>query len=306
MADVKWIKIVTDIFDDEKILMIESMPDSDTIIVIWFKLLCLAGKQNNGGVIMLTDRIPYNEEMLSKVFRRPLNTVRLALQLFEEYGMIEIIENAITIPNWNKHQSLDSLESKRERDRLRQAQKRSEKKALIEKSKYDDLSADSRRTIVGQSLDSRQTVAGQSPDVHPIEGEREGEKEIDTSTNVEVGGEIPPDPTFISLILNNKTYFEVPASKVEKWKELYPAVDVEQELRKMCDWCESNPSKRKTRTGILACISRWLAGEQNKGGSQPRRYSKDDSKDDDTYHSFDIKEFEEFALYGPSNRKEDT
>ena len=109
MADVKWIKIVTDIFDDEKILMIESMPDADTIIVIWFKLLCLAGKQNNGGVIMLTDRIPYTDEMLSKVFRRPLNTIRLALKLFEEYGMIEIIENVITIPNWSKHQSLDTL-----------------------------------------------------------------------------------------------------------------------------------------------------------------------------------------------------
>lgn len=51
MADVKWIKITTDIFDDEKILLIESLPDSDSIIVIWFKLLCLAGKMNNSGVL---------------------------------------------------------------------------------------------------------------------------------------------------------------------------------------------------------------------------------------------------------------
>lgn len=135
------------------------------------------------------------------------------------------------------------------------------------------------------------------------ENKREvNDNERDTSTNVEVGGELPPDPTFISLILNNKTYFEVPVSRVEKWKELYPAVDVEQELRKMCDWCESNPTKRKTRTGILAFISRWLAAEQNKGGSQSRSCTKDD----DTYHSFDIKEFEEFTLYGPSSRKETT
>ena len=49
MADVKWIKIATDIFDDEKILLIESLPEADSIIVIWFKLLCLAGKQNNSG-----------------------------------------------------------------------------------------------------------------------------------------------------------------------------------------------------------------------------------------------------------------
>ncbi len=50
MAEVKWIKIVTDIFDDEKILLIESMPEHDAIIVIWFKLLCMAGKTNNSGV----------------------------------------------------------------------------------------------------------------------------------------------------------------------------------------------------------------------------------------------------------------
>ncbi|WP_202905980.1 phage replisome organizer N-terminal domain-containing protein, partial [Clostridium botulinum] len=50
IAEVKWIKIVTDIFDDEKILLIENMPEADSIIVIWFKLLCLAGKMNNSGV----------------------------------------------------------------------------------------------------------------------------------------------------------------------------------------------------------------------------------------------------------------
>lgn len=33
---MKWIKITTDIFDDEKILMIESMPSADSIIVIWW------------------------------------------------------------------------------------------------------------------------------------------------------------------------------------------------------------------------------------------------------------------------------
>lgn len=59
MSDVKWIKITTDIFDDEKILLIESMPDADSIIVIWFKLLCLAGKMNNSGVFTLNDSLPY-------------------------------------------------------------------------------------------------------------------------------------------------------------------------------------------------------------------------------------------------------
>jgi predicted phage replisome organizer len=111
MAEVKWIKIVTDVFDDEKILMIETMPEADTIIVIWFKLLCLAGKQNNSGVFQM-GQMPYTDEMFSTIFRRPLNTVRLALRTFEQFGMIEIVHNTVTIPNWGKHQSIDQIEAK--------------------------------------------------------------------------------------------------------------------------------------------------------------------------------------------------
>ena len=112
MSEVKWIKIVTDIFDDEKILLIESMPDADSIIVIWFKLLCLAGKNNNNGVFLLNERIHYTDEMFATIFRRNLNTVRMALKTFEEFGMIEIINDTVTIPNWGKHQKLDALEAK--------------------------------------------------------------------------------------------------------------------------------------------------------------------------------------------------
>lgn len=114
MADVKWIKIATDIFDDEKILMIESLPNSDSIIVIWFKLLTFAGKQNNHGVFVMNDRIAYTEDMLAAIFRRDLNLVRMALATFEQYGMIEIVEGTLTIPNWSKHQTLDKLEKKNE------------------------------------------------------------------------------------------------------------------------------------------------------------------------------------------------
>lgn len=137
MADVKWIKIVTDIFDDEKMILIESLPDADSIMVCWFKLLCLAGKQNNSGVLMLNDRIAYTEEMLATVFRRPLQTVRLALQTFEQFGMVEIINGAITIPNWEKHQNVDKLMELREYNRLAQQRSREKRKAL---SAVNDMS----------------------------------------------------------------------------------------------------------------------------------------------------------------------
>lgn len=132
MADVKWIKIVTDIFDDEKVLLIESLPEADALIVIWFKLLCLAGKQNNQGVFLLNNRIAYTDEMFATIFRRNVATVRLALNTFENFGMIEIVNNVITIPNWNKHQSLDALEKKREYQKELMRKRRSEQKEICD------------------------------------------------------------------------------------------------------------------------------------------------------------------------------
>lgn len=139
MAEVKWIKIVTDIFDDEKMLLIDGLPEHDGIIVIWFKLLCMAGKQNNGGVLMMSDKIAYTDEMLATIFRRPLQTVRLALKTFEEFGMIEIVNNAITIPNWEKHQSLDKLEQAKEKNRLRVAAHRERQKLLTAGNDYSNV-----------------------------------------------------------------------------------------------------------------------------------------------------------------------
>ena len=132
MSDVKWIKITTDIFDDEKIQLIESLPDADTIIVVWFKLLCLAGKQNNGGVFLMNDKIPYTDDMLAAIFRRNVAQIRLALQTFENFGMIEVIDGVFTIPNWNKHQTLEAYERKKERDREYSRKRRLKMKKLIE------------------------------------------------------------------------------------------------------------------------------------------------------------------------------
>ena len=131
MSDVKWIKITTDIFDDEKILLIESLPECDSIIVIWFKLLCFAGKTNNSGVFLMGDSIPYTDGMLATIFRRKEATVKMALDIFERFGMIERLDGIITLPNWNKHQTLDAYERKKLRDREYQANRRSKQKALI-------------------------------------------------------------------------------------------------------------------------------------------------------------------------------
>ncbi len=130
MAEVQWIKLKVGMFDDSKIKYIEALPERDTIITIWVKLLTLAGKYNEQGFIMLSENLPYNEEMLANEFNRPLNSVRLALQTFEKLGMIEQTQGVIKISNWEKHQSLESRSRHNEKNRLRQKRYRERQKDL--------------------------------------------------------------------------------------------------------------------------------------------------------------------------------
>ena len=130
MSEIKWIKITTDIFDDEKICLIDALPDHDAILVIWFKILALAGKHNRNGLLMMSDKVHYTDEMLATIFRRPLNTVRMALGIFEQFGMVEIIDGIIALPNWEKHQNIDGMEKIKTQTRNRVAKYREKQKNL--------------------------------------------------------------------------------------------------------------------------------------------------------------------------------
>lgn len=131
MADVKWIKIAVDMFDNRKIKQIGSMPEGDSLLLMWVQLLCLAGNVNDGGFIYLTKEIPYTDEMLAT---KPISTVRLALKTFEQFGMIEIINNMIFLSSWEKYQSTDRLTAIREKDRERKRRKREAEKLLPQNS----------------------------------------------------------------------------------------------------------------------------------------------------------------------------
>lgn len=160
MSDVKWIKITTDIFDDEKILLIESLPDAYAIIVAWFKLLCLAGKQNNSGVFIM-GKIAYTDKMLATIFRMKEATVTMALKTFEEFGMVEIIDGVITIPNWGKHQNLEQLEERKRYQREYHREYRKRQKLLAE----------------GENKDLRKCL--RKDDVNSLEGEGDKEGDLD-------------------------------------------------------------------------------------------------------------------------------
>lgn len=140
MAEISWIKLKTTMFDDEKIRLIQSVPESDSILIIWIRLLVLAGKTNDDGLIYIQRDMPYTDEMLATLFNKPLNVVRLAITTLNKFNMIDIGQDGvIAITNWEKHQNIDGMEKIREQNRLRLRKFRSKQKELPSSNKKKDV-----------------------------------------------------------------------------------------------------------------------------------------------------------------------
>ena len=132
MADIKWIKLDVGIFEDEKIKIILSMPEGKTMLIIWLKLLCLAGRINNSGVLMVNKTIPYTVEMLGSVFNESEQMMRLAVDTFSKLDMVELFNGALLLPNWERHQSEDRLKQIQEKSAARVAKHRANQRLVAD------------------------------------------------------------------------------------------------------------------------------------------------------------------------------
>lgn len=221
MGEVSWIKLKVGMFDDSKIKYIEALPERDTIITVWVKLLTLAGKYNEQGYIMLSENLPYNEEMLANEFNRPLNSVRLAIQTFEKLGMIENVHGVIKVSNWDKHQNIEGLEKIREQNRLRKQKQRERESELLLQSKESHV---------------------KSRDSHATEEEIELDKELELEEEVNTlsGNPTTHQPHYQPIInyLNEKTgkHYKHTTNKTQtvikaRWNEGF----TEDDFRKVID-----------------------------------------------------------------------
>lgn len=116
------------------------------------------------------------------------------------------------------------------------------------------------QSFVRQEIDKTLTNDG-------IGKDRVGEESIGKDRCIWPEPEEPaPDQSGILLPLADKSFFDVPLSKIADWEAAYPAVDVRQELLKMIAWLNSNPQRRKTKRGIASFVNNWLSKEQDRGG----------------------------------------
>ena len=146
MAEVKWVKLTTDMFDNRKIKHLRRLPEGNNIVLIWVMLLTMAGRCNSGGMIFLTENIPYTPKMLADELDFEENTVSLALKALEQLDMIVTENGVFTIAGWEEYQNIEGMERIREQNRLAQQRSRAKKKLL---QGVNDTSYDSHVTVTG-------------------------------------------------------------------------------------------------------------------------------------------------------------
>lgn len=130
MAAVKWVKITTDMFDNRKIKHLRKLPDGNNIVLIWVMLLTMAGRCNAGGMIFLTENIPYTPKMLADELGFEENTVKLAINALEQLNMVCTDNGFFSIAGWNEYQNIEGMEKIREQTRQRVTAHRQKQKAL--------------------------------------------------------------------------------------------------------------------------------------------------------------------------------
>ena len=130
MAEVKWVKLTTDMFDNRKVKHLRKLPDGNNIVLIWVMLLTMAGRCNASGMIFLTENIPYTPKMLADELGFEENTVILALKSLENLDMIVTDNGFFAIAGWEEYQNIEGMEKIREQTRKRVAKCRQRKQLL--------------------------------------------------------------------------------------------------------------------------------------------------------------------------------
>lgn len=166
MPDVKWIKITVDMFDNRKIKYLRKQENGDSLVLIWVMLLTMAGRCNAGGMIFLTENIPYTPAMLADELGYEESTIAAALTAFERLGMVSTTADSfLQVDGWEEHQNIDGLEKIREQNRIRKQNQRDREK------ESHRVSRDSHVTVTDEVTQSHAT----DKDI-----ERDIDKDIDT------------------------------------------------------------------------------------------------------------------------------
>lgn len=268
-----WLRLQKDFFKRHDIRIVESMPNGKDYILFYLKVICESA--NHGGNLRFSETIPYSEEMLATITNTNVDVVRNAIKIFQELNMIEVLDNGTyfmhevqNMVGYETEWAIKKREYRKKVNAQNVLQSENNASKALKGGQYEDNVLNV-RTNKGQCPKKEDNVRQEK------EKEIEKEIEIDINNNKITHEPTPIEPSIITITLNDKSEYPIYQSMIDEWNELYPNVDVLQELRKMKGWSNANPAKRKTKKGIQRFINAWLAREQDK----PRKIQQQTTKD---------------------------
>lgn len=244
-----WLKLYSDFFSSVRIKKLRKLAGGDTYLTIYLKMQLLA--MQHDGILRWSGVEDDFAAELALELDEEVDNVKVTMAYLLSCGLAETDDNVnFFFPFAVSNVGSEGTSAQRMRDARKLAKQNAETENV-------PLEANDVRTLCEH----------RSIEIEIRDRDKRKDKKKDTEDMCAEPEKSASTPPVISLILHDNSYFDVTNDDYVKWKELYPAVDVMQELRKMAGWCDSNKTKRKTRRGVRAFITAWLAREQDKGGS---------------------------------------
>ena len=136
-----WFKVSADVFDSDKIKILRADTKiGDSLALMWFFLLALARKKNDGGYVYATEGVAYTAKTLAAVGGFKPKVTETALEVFQQYNMIDIEDNGyIYIVGWSEYQNAEELSKLKERERCKEAMRAKRQREKQSKTCNNDV-----------------------------------------------------------------------------------------------------------------------------------------------------------------------
>ena len=240
-----YLKLKENYFDDDSIVLLESMQDGVLYSNILLKLYLKSLK--HGGRLQLDEDIPYTAQMIATITRQQIGTVERALQIFLKLGLVEVLDSG-TFYMSNIELLIGQSSTEAERKRVARLQ--------------------------NKALSALRTSGGHLSDIRPPEIELELEKEIEIKREIE---KVRPETGHPSHTYGHYQNVFLTDEELADLQASFPAV-WEQYIEKLSEYMASTGKRYQSHA---ATIRRW-AGEDAKKAvtlSRNRDYSV---KEDET------------------------
>lgn len=286
-----WLKLPDDFFRQKPIKKLRKIAGGDTYTVIYLKMLLISLK-NDGKLYFDGVEDNFCEELALELDEEEEN-VKVTVQFLMAQDLLKLIdESEYELTECSRMVGSESASAERMR-RLRDKKTSQCDIGVTQPLHLGDVEKE-----IDKEKDNKyicpEVNSGQlqpKVEIEPV-AENRTKVEIEPSCSkaeLKVETEPAQADVFIKLPLINGDDFLVTKDYVKELKDLYPAVDVEQALRGMRGWLDSNPRNKKTPRGIKRFITGWISREQDKA---PRVSDKPKPVTQNRFNNFHQREYD--------------